>query len=465
VLPDASYAGCKDATLVSYEPDYPHTASQMYLRNDASSQKNGLQRWDLNGYMPAWSIVTLAQLNVYVYNSSNVNDVTVSLYPVIRTWIADQATWNSATDDVRWGTAGALNTVSDIVGVPVDDATLTDAGRWYAFDVTSLVQQWVADPATNKGVLYRITWGQGSVEYELASCRFAYGDPTRRPQLVVAYNNFYNGNTPTATATATATQTPVVPWTPTNTKTPRPTFTYTRTPSHTPTRTFTATNTPTATHTATAVSTATPTATVTDTGTATRTPKPSFTPTETASATGTPTESPTITPTPTPCADIYEPNDSSVMAAAIVPNTPPQLHNFHVAGDVDWQVFAGMAGNSYVLRTLNLAGVADTLLCLYDGATMAQIVCDDDGGAEPLASQITHSFAGAGIYYVAVSHRDPAAAGCSMTYELEVSFAAFTPTATATLTPTVTATPTATSTPRVYSIHLPVILADEAPGG
>jgi hypothetical protein len=52
-----------------------------------------------------------------------------------------------------------------------------------------------------------------------------------------------------------------------------------------------------------------------------------------------------------------------------------------------------------------------------------------------------------------------------MTYELEVSFAAFTPTATATLTPTVTATPTATSTPRVYSIHLPVILADEAPGG
>jgi hypothetical protein len=229
------------------------------------------------------------------------------------------------------------------------------------------------------------------------------------------------------------------------------------------------------------------TATATETGTATRTPKPTFspTPTETGTATPAPSATPTYTPTftatptvtqtptetltptvtPTTCPDAYEPDDTADTARPILANEPPQRHTIHMPGDADWQVFTGLPGYTYVMRTLNLGGGANTIICLYDAATMAQLACNDDGGAEPHASRIVYAFGNEGTYYLAVADRDPALGGCSVTYDVELTASAFTPTPTPTETGTPTITPTPTPTPSVYTIILPIIMSDYAPGG
>ena len=164
------------------------------------------------------------------------------------------------------------------------------------------------------------------------------------------------------------------------------------------------------------------------------------------------------------------------MAAAIVPNSPAQQHNFHSPSDLDWVVFTGLPGYTYEIRTLNLAPSVDTILCLYGGATMDLLACDDDSGGEPLASRLVASFASSGTYYVEVTNRDPIIWGCTMRYQLQLSSTAFTLTPTATVTPTstetgtptptptVTRTPTASPTPRgVY--YFPIIMSENAPAG
>jgi hypothetical protein len=164
--------------------------------------------------------------------------------------------------------------------------------------------------------------------------------------------------------------------------------------------------------------------------------------------TSTSTATTTATPTATPCADIYEPDDTPAQAAAITPNDPPQQHNFDSQADADWVVFAGLPGQTYTMRTLNLAGGADTVLCLYD-STVNMIACDDDSGSEPLASLITRSFGIAGVYYVEVVNHDPSIAGCGVRYDLEITTTPHTATPTLTVTSTPTETPTPTVTPSV----------------
>lgn len=469
MLPDASYTGCDDATMVQFEPDYPHMASGMYLRiGGGGIEKTGVQRWDLDGFIPAWAAVTSARLEVYTFSETNAGDSEVTLYPLVRRFIGNEVTWNSAHDDERWGVAGAYSPHTDTSGVAAASTWLTRTAQWFSFDVTSLVQQWVADPASNKGYIVRTTGGS-NVEFGVASCRYAWDAPLR-PKLIITYNDYYPGDTPTATATATATSTPPVPWTPTFTKTPRPTFTYTRTATRTRTATLPPTSTPTATATPSATATPTNTSTPSATPTATRTLKPSFTPTETITPTPSETTTPTTTSTPTvtltstvtltprvtptACADAYEPDNTPAQAAPITAGAPPQRHNIHVAGDIDWLALAVAPGQTYTIRTLNLTDRMDTLICLYDSAGVAQLVCDDDGGDEPFTSRIVRSFDTAGLYLVSVTHRDPSIGGCDVGYEIEATATVFTP----------TVTPTATPTPGTV-LYLPIIMADDAPGG
>lgn len=245
-------------------------------------------------------------------------------------------------------------------------------------------------------------------------------------------------------------------------------------PTPTPSATPTSTGTSTATRTPT--STATSTATVTATWTATATP----TPTSTASATSTwtltpsatPSFTPSATPTATPCADPFEPDDSALTASPLGVGAPAQQHNFHQRGDIDWLSFRAQPGFIYAVRTLNLQGGADTVICLYDAATMAAVACNDDGGDEAGASLIELPLPGIASYYVAVSSANLEAWGCGMRYAIELfaavptptpsasatASATATPTASSTPTPTSTATPTATETPTRWRLHLPIIV-------
>jgi hypothetical protein len=112
----------------------------------------------------------------------------------------------------------------------------------------------------------------------------------------------------------------------------------------------------------------------------TATPTPTLTPTQPTATAIPPTRSlyrvylsvilknysPTAFPTPIPCVDEYEPDDTWQQARWIEVNQVIQSHNFHTSDDRDYVRFVAEADSVYTIRTLNLSAGNDTTLTLYD---------------------------------------------------------------------------------------------------
>ncbi len=120
-----------------------------YADSDPANRQRGLVKFDLTS-IPTNASISRATLYLYSYDAAQVKGSTgeYGAYPVTTAWAAGTATWASP-----WTTAGG-----DFAATA--DATASKqavAGVWYAFDVTSRVQQWIATPASNLGWLIRCT--------------------------------------------------------------------------------------------------------------------------------------------------------------------------------------------------------------------------------------------------------------------------------------------------------------------
>jgi len=318
-----SNAGGADTYISAWYPNTNYgTATELTLKNDGVFAP--LLRFDLSS-LPANAEVLQAALQTYVVSRSGSGAVTVGVYGVLRPWVGSQATWNLAATGSPWAAPGCQEPGSDRDPNPTNAGLLDVPSGWESFDVTTLVRRWLADPATNNGLLLR---GQtsGSTYYYLASSE--YGRIDNRPRLVISF--VVRPPTQTATPTATSTATPTITVTQTNTPTP------TATPSASATASPAGTASPTATSTATASLTATSTATPTMTATETPTLTPEAGATATTTATSStsvppPTEaaSPTATePTPSPTPSVTDsptPTASATLTASPTPsatNTP-----------------------------------------------------------------------------------------------------------------------------------------------
>jgi len=268
----------------------------------------------------------------------------------------------------------------------------------------------------------------------------ATATPTHTPTFTPTGTSTPTGTlppSPTPTATATHTQTATATTTPSITPTPSPTPTGTSTPTGTlppsPTPTATPTHTQTATATTTPSITPTPSPTETDTATPSPTPSttgaasPSATPTPSPTGTDTTTPTPAATPspsgTPTPCQDIYEPDGSPWEAAWITVNGWPQTRNSHQIGDIDFVRFSAEPGLLYTIRTfgLNPPAVSDTVLTLLDTDGLSLLASNDNDPGNPPASRLVWSCPVPGVYFVLIHQKNPAIAGCDVTYSLEVT--------------------------------------------
>lgn len=116
-----------------------------------------------------------------------------------------------------------------------------------------------------------------------------------------------------------------------------------------------------------------PTPTLTSTSTPTPTPTWTHTPTPTHTYTPTPTKTftplaptPTWTPTPDDTGDLYEPDDTCVLARFIPTDGTDQQHTFHRQADEDWVAFQAVAGTRYLIQGQIPAGSpADLTLVPY----------------------------------------------------------------------------------------------------
>jgi hypothetical protein len=238
------YSGTRDTFLDFWNTTTGYGgAAQVRLRTP--NVRNGLIRFDLASVPPQAlsNGVRGAALSLYTGSRSNNNSAPFMAYQVNRPWVENQSTWLQAAAGQPWSQAGANGVPGDRSATALDSRRLEAVNVRWGLDVTDAVASWLANPASNQGLLLRAT-NLDEVEYTVSSRENSALD--QRPRLLIVY--------PLATPTPTPSPTPTL--TPTPTATPTATATPTRTP--TPTATPTATASPTATATPTATASPTP---------------------------------------------------------------------------------------------------------------------------------------------------------------------------------------------------------------
>jgi len=436
------YTGAQDTYLHSWYPEETHHQEwRMHLR--PGSVVVPLIRYDLAGQVPLGAQVERATLNVYAAGSGG-NWLDADVYKVLREWQASEATWKEARAGEEWTVWGCGGVGADHSEALYDRERMYTADGWYTFDVTELVQEWVDDPGSNKGVVLR-SGSPVAVQYDFATSE----DPTQfyHPKLIIRYV-LEPTATPTGTPTATGTASVTASVTPTLLDTSTPTVTgtptETRTPTASPTWTPTATDTP----------TASPTETVTDTPawtatpTATRTPTLIITPTASPTATDTPTASPTATATDTPT---WLPTETALPTASPTITSTPTATPMATAFDTPT-----VSPTRIHTPTLTVTGPPGLLrnylpIALKDGIPLAAATPTRTG--TPSSTVTAMPTATPTLTMAPTRTATPSASGTSTvtvtSTEPPTLTATPSPTMTETRTATITPTPTATATSTV----------------
>jgi hypothetical protein len=276
------YTGASDTYINSFEPEANFgTNPRLYVKGDGNYAT--LIRFALPDYLRGKGVLA-ATLQLRTRYRDKPLTCLLGAYAIQRAWSDSQTTWIKATSSEAWTSAGVWP--SDCDTAPLDEQQLSAADTWYSWDVTAAVQEWLADPAANLGLLLR-SQASSSAVYHFNSSEDNAVD--RRPRLVIAVVE--SDTTPTATVTGGPTATATLQPSATATNTATATRTATRTSGPTPSPSVTPSVIPTATVTPSATRTSTRTATPTPTRTLTPTPTPSPTPTKTTTAVQTPVPS------------------------------------------------------------------------------------------------------------------------------------------------------------------------------
>jgi len=176
------YTGFSDSYISSVAPTRNFgTAYDLVVRGNDTM--DSLLRFDLAS-LPAEARVITATLELYSVKRTGTAALTVSVYPLIRPWDRGETTWNQATAAVAWGQPGVNCPITDRFPTPAANQMVNRVATWYRFNVTDAARAWVADPASNQGLVLK-GYGDSATQYTFASSRY----PTvgQRPKLVIQY--------------------------------------------------------------------------------------------------------------------------------------------------------------------------------------------------------------------------------------------------------------------------------------
>jgi len=232
------YAGSIATTINAWNPNATASnqqSEQLTLRADRV--KDGLVRFSLPA-LPAGAQVLHAAVSVYALDHTNQNVVWVNAYPLRRNWVASEATWVQAANNEAWEQPGAADPNADRIPTSSDrrgfQQCADTGGEWYTLDVTSIVQNWAADSASNNGLLLEAS--SSSTGISLASPTYQ-GNAALRPKLLVTYAYPEQPVWPGNELAATASPTPTATATDGPSPTPSPTVTASSSPTPSPTAT------------------------------------------------------------------------------------------------------------------------------------------------------------------------------------------------------------------------------------
>jgi hypothetical protein len=135
--------------------------------------------------IPVGSTITMAELELYNHSASNTCWIDTGAFKMLVPWDVADANWIQATANTNWGSAGCSLADTDHATDPVGTQFVDATGEWYAFTITQLAQEWVAQPSANHGVTLRAVNSQCEVARGYPSSNA--GNTALRPRLVITY--------------------------------------------------------------------------------------------------------------------------------------------------------------------------------------------------------------------------------------------------------------------------------------
>jgi hypothetical protein len=207
-----AHAPCRDSSIDSALPDNNAGAEPLLevARDDAGNERRALLQFTLDDVPSAAKIVSA---NLWLSfagprGPDSAKEAVIDAYAVNRAWNAGHGVTNAvngvdgrpASDDETtwkkpWQVPGCDGACDDRDATPAASAAISPSdrkGAWKAWDVTGLVQRWVAQPPSNHGVLLRLATPTGEATF-IASEAFKsrednYCGGTRieqRPMLII----------------------------------------------------------------------------------------------------------------------------------------------------------------------------------------------------------------------------------------------------------------------------------------
>ena len=176
----ATFPAMGDTYLQSAAPTTNYgTAPYLHVRVDGAGNDilRSLLAFDVSSILPAYP-VKKAELSVYLDAfSGGAVDGQLQAYEVTKAWAENTATWKAP-----WVKPGGDFVDMAAGGAPVNKSLV---GKWIKIDITPLVAKWVADPASNHGVMLRLRKVSSITGYRfISSENWATAD---RPILEVSY--------------------------------------------------------------------------------------------------------------------------------------------------------------------------------------------------------------------------------------------------------------------------------------
>jgi hypothetical protein len=169
------YTGSSDSYINSQVPTTNFGTSTALQVKALAPTEEALIQWNVSSLSTA---ATVSSASITLDVTTAASSGTFNLYALGQPWTASQASYGNSTTATKWATNGAFTTGS----TPIGSFTATSTGLvTVALNSTgiALVQSWIANPASNFGIIIRAI--SGTTQLTLASSKNATA--ANRPQL------------------------------------------------------------------------------------------------------------------------------------------------------------------------------------------------------------------------------------------------------------------------------------------
>lgn len=133
----------------------------------------------------------IVEARLFVYCEYNQNGTstykTTYLYPVLASWVIDEACWNKRLLTNSWSTGGCRGAGVDYINT-LEDSQLCTGGYWTEFDITDVVGSWSNGEIEEKGVVMLGYYSATGTEMRFTSSN---GSDGYRPYIEITYDKLY----------------------------------------------------------------------------------------------------------------------------------------------------------------------------------------------------------------------------------------------------------------------------------